>query len=76
VKSQNACSHSEQNLLSSKFLSQNIQVKVDKTVILPLILYRCEAWFLTLKEEQKLRVFEKRVLRKICWPKWDEVTGQ
>ena len=49
VKSGNACYHSVQNLLSSNFLPQNTQVKIQRTVIVPLVLYRCEAWFYTLR---------------------------
>jgi hypothetical protein len=46
-----------------------------KTIILPLVLYGCENWSLTLREEQRLRVFENRVLRRIFGPKRDEETG-
>jgi len=45
-------------------------------IILPLVLYGCETWSLTLTEEHRLRVFEKRVLWRIFGPKWDEVTGE
>ena len=45
-------------------------------VILPVVLYGCETWSLTLREERKLRVFENRVLRKIFGPRRDEVTGE
>jgi hypothetical protein len=48
----------------------------DKTIILPVVLYGCETWSLTLREEHILRVFENRVLRKIFVPKRDEVTGE
>jgi hypothetical protein len=44
-------------------------------IILPVVLYGCETWSLTLKEERRLRVFENRVLRRIFGPKKDEVTG-
>jgi hypothetical protein len=44
-------------------------------IILPVVLYGCEAWSLTLREEDRLRVFENRVLRGISGPKRDEVTG-
>jgi PAS domain-containing protein len=47
-----------------------------KTIILPVILYGCETWSLTLREEQGQRVFENRVLRRIFGPKRDEVTGE
>ena len=49
--------------------------KICKTIILPVVLYGCETWSLTLREERKLRVFENMVLRRIFGPKRDEVTG-
>jgi hypothetical protein len=51
-------------------------VKIHETIILPVVLYRCETWSLTLREEHRLRVFENRVLRRIFGPKRDEVTGE
>jgi hypothetical protein len=56
-------------------LSKNIKIKIYKTIILPVVLYGCETWSLTLREEQRLRVFENRVLRRISGPMRDEVTG-
>jgi hypothetical protein len=47
-----------------------------KTLFLPVVLYGCEAWFLTLREEHRLGVFENRVLRRIFVPKRDGVTGE
>jgi hypothetical protein len=44
--------------------------------MLPAVLYGCEAWSLTLREEHTLRVFENRVLRRIFGPKRDEVMGE
>jgi hypothetical protein len=76
LNSGNACYHSVQSLLSSCLLSRNIKVKKYKTIILPVVLYGCETWSLTLREENRLRVFENRVLRKIFGPKRDEVTGK
>jgi hypothetical protein len=73
LNSVNACYHSVQSLLSSCLLSRNIKVKIYKTIILPVVLYGCETWSLTLKEEHRLRVFENRVLRRIFGPKRDEV---
>jgi hypothetical protein len=61
------------SLLSSHLLSRNLQVKIHKTIILP-VLYVCETWSLTLREGHRLRVFENRVLRKIFGPKRYEVT--
>jgi hypothetical protein len=65
-----------QNLLTSRLLSKNATVRVYRTVVLPVVLYGCETWSLTLREEQRLRVFENRVLRKIFGPKMDEATGE
>ncbi|KAJ4428345.1 hypothetical protein ANN_24364 [Periplaneta americana] len=61
---------------SSSLLSKNLNVRIYKTVILPVVLYGCETWTLTLREEQRLRVFENKVLRKIFGAKRDEVTGE
>ena len=63
LRSGNACYHSVQNLLSSRLLSKNLKIKIYGTVTLPVVLYGCETWSLTLREERKLRVFENRVLR-------------
>jgi hypothetical protein len=52
-----------------------VNIKIYKTVILPVVLYWCETWSLTLREEHRLRVFENRVLKRIFGPKRDEVTG-
>ena len=65
-----------QNLLSSRLLSKILKIKIYRTVILPVILYGCETWSLTLREERKLRVFENRVMRKIFGPRRDEVTEE
>ena len=72
----NACYHSVQNLLSCRLLSKNLKIKIYRTIILPVVLYGCETWSLTLREERKLRVFENRVLRKIFGPRRDEVRGE
>jgi hypothetical protein len=50
LNSGNACYHSVQGLLSSRPLSRNVKVKIYKTIILPVVLYGCETWFLTLRE--------------------------
>jgi hypothetical protein len=65
-----------QNLLSSSLLSRNVKIKIYRTIILPVVLYGCESWSLTFREECRLRVFKKRVLRRIFGPKRDEVTGE
>jgi hypothetical protein len=53
------------SLLSSRLLSRNVKVKINITMVLPVVLYGCETWSLTLREEHRLREFENRVLRKI-----------
>jgi hypothetical protein len=75
LNSGNVCYHSVQNLMSSSFLSRNKKIKIYRTIILPVVLYGCETWSLTLREELRLRVFENRVLRRIFGPKRDEVAG-
>jgi hypothetical protein len=74
LKSGNACYHSVRCLLSSSLLSKNL--KIYRTIILPVVLYGCETWSLTLKEEPRLTVFENRVLRRIFGPSRDDVTGE
>jgi len=64
-----------QNLLSSRLLSKNLKIKIYRTIILPVVLYGCETWSLTLREERKLRMFENKVLRRIFGSRRDEVTG-
>ena len=75
LKLGNACYYSVQNLLSSRLLSKNLKIKISRTIILPVVLYGCETWSPTLREEHKLRLFENRVLR-VFGPKRDEVTGE
>ena len=76
LRSGNTCYHSVQNLLSSRLLSKNLKIKVHRSIILPVVLYGCETWSLTLQEERKLKVFENRVLRRIFGPRRDEVMGE
>jgi hypothetical protein len=57
------------------FQSAFILTKLYKTIILPVVLYRCGTWYLTLREEHRLRVFENRVLRRTFGPNRDEVIG-
>jgi hypothetical protein len=58
--------------LYSRLISKNLKIKIYKTVILPVVLYGCETWSLTLREEYRLRVFENRVLWRIFGPKREE----
>jgi len=57
-----------QNLLSSSFVSKNVNIKIYRTIILPVVWYGCETWSLTMGEERKLRLFETRVQRRIFGP--------
>jgi hypothetical protein len=60
---------------SFHLLSKDLLIKIYKTIILPVVLYGCVAWPLTLREEHRLRVFENRVLRRIFGPKREKVVG-
>ena len=55
---------------------QKVKDQDIETIILPVVLYGCETWSLTLREERRLRVFENRVLRRVFGPKSDKVTGE
>jgi hypothetical protein len=76
LKSGNAFCHSVQDLLSSSLLSKNTKIKIYRSIILPVVLYGCETWPLTLREEHRLRVFDNRVLKRIFGPKRNVVTGE
>jgi hypothetical protein len=76
VKSGNAGYHSVQSLLSSSFIHTYIKIKIYRTIILPVVLYGCETWSLTLREERRLRVSENRVLRRMFGSKKDEVSRE
>jgi hypothetical protein len=64
-----------QNLLSSCLLLKNVKIRINETVILPVVLYECETRSTTLMEEHGLRVLENRTLRRIFGPKKDKVAG-
>ena len=57
-------------------LCKNLKIKIHRTIILPVVLYGCETWSLTLREEHRLRVNEKRVLRRVFGSKMDELTSE
>ena len=61
--------------MSSRLLFNNVKIKIYRNIILSVVLYGCETWSLTLREERRLRVFENMVLRRIFGPRRDEVTG-
>jgi hypothetical protein len=60
---------------SSHVISENLKIKIYKTIILLVALYGHETWSLTLWEEHNLRIFETRVLKRTVAPKWEEVAG-
>jgi len=59
-----------------QFAIQKLKIKIYRTIILSVVLYGCETWLQTLREEHRLRVLENRVLRRIFGPRRDEVTGE
>jgi len=63
------------NVVLYSLLSKNIKIKIYKTIILPLVLYGCKTWSLTLREECRLRVLENRVLIRIFGSMRDKVMG-
>ena len=65
-----------QDLLSSNLLSKNLKIKIHRTIILPVVVYGCETWSLTLREERRLKASEHRVVRRIFGPMRDEETGE
>jgi len=65
-----------QNLISSRLLSKNIKIRIYRNIILSVVLYGCETWSFIVRGERRLRVFEKRVLRKIFRTKRDEAIGE
>ena len=54
----------------------NVNIKRYRTIILAVVLYGSETWSLTLREERRLRVSDSTVLRRMLWPKRDEVTAE
>ena len=74
LKSGNACYYPVQNVLPSSLLT--IRTKIYRTTILPVVLYGCATWSLTMMEERRLRVFENSVLRRIYGPRRDKVTWE
>ena len=69
----NSCYHSVQNLVTSVLYLET--VKVLRILILTAVLYGYGTWSLPVREENGLRMCEKRVLRNVFWTKWEEVTG-
>jgi hypothetical protein len=58
------------------YYPKNVKIKIYRTIILPVVLYCCETWSLTLREECRLRVFVSKVLTRIFGPKRDKITGE
>jgi hypothetical protein len=76
LKSGNVCCHLVQNLLSPSLLSKILKIKICGIIILPVVLYGCENWSLTVREKRRLKVFGNRVLRRIFGPKREEIRGE
>ena len=72
LKAGNSCSYSVQTHLSSRLLSKNFKIKIYKILILLVVLYGCETWSLTLREEFRLKVFENRTQSRIFGHKKDD----
>ena len=62
--------------MSSSLLSKKLKIKIYRTIILPVVLYVCETWSLTLREERRLRVFENKVLRRAFGPERDTILAR
>jgi hypothetical protein len=76
MRSGNACCHLVQSLLSSSLLSKNIKIKLHRNIIFSVVLYGCETWLLTPREECRLTVFKNRVLRELFGYEVDRVPGE
>jgi len=76
LRAASICYHSKQTLLSSSLLNKTLKIKRYRNIILSVVLYGCETWSLTLREEHRLRVFMDRVLRGIFGPRREEVTWE
>ena len=63
------------NIWDQRYKIKILFKKIHRIIILPVVLYGCETWSLTLRKERRLRVFENRVLRRAFGPKRDGVTA-
>jgi hypothetical protein len=75
LKLGNACCHSVQNILSSSLILKNMNIKTYKSIILPIVLYRCENWSLMQRKEHTLRLLENRALRRMLGPRGKRKQG-
>ena len=71
LKTGDSCYYSVQTFLSCRIFSKNLKIKIHETIILPVVLYGCEARSLKLREERRPRAFENRILRRMFGPKRD-----
>ena len=72
ILSENRCYYSCGKLVKSRALSRNLKLKIYKSLIRPAVTYGCDAWTLTTRNEQHLRIFERKILRKIFGPVQDK----
>jgi hypothetical protein len=68
ILSGNQCYYAYGELMNSRASNRSSKLKIHKSVIRPVVTYRCEAWTLTDRDEQHLRIFERRILRKMFGP--------
>jgi len=68
LKSGDACSQSVQDRLSCSLLSKNLKIKIYRTTVLPVVLYGCETWSLTMRGERRLKLLKNWVLSRIFGP--------
>jgi hypothetical protein len=68
IKQGNITFYANKNLLGNKLLTRKAKIKLCKLVTLPVVIYGCETWMMNEVEEEKLRIFERKVLRKILGP--------
>lgn len=76
IQSGNKCLYALKSVLASKNISRRTKITIYKTVIRPTVMYASETWTLTKDDERKLRVFERKVLRKIFGPLRSPITQQ
>ena len=68
ILSRNHCYYAYGKIMKSRALNRSSKLKIYKSLIRPVVTYRCETWTLTNRDEQHLRIFERRILRKIFGP--------
>jgi hypothetical protein len=73
LNSGNSYYHSVENILSPRMLYKNVKINMYETGVLPVVLYGCKTWSLTLRDDERMELFQNRVLRRLFGPKWNEI---